>query len=159
MRSRSALILMVTLASTTPLAAQENNAAAERARLGEQRVQAEASQRAREEEERSRQQQFAEAEAARLAAAARAPAPSAEPVPSATVPTPVNRQPRASGAAAVQATVSAPLPPASAQSVTADPNLSLMLEQLRQLGELKAAGVVNDDEFERIKQRILDGKL
>ena len=33
-----------------------------------------------------------------------------------------------------------------------------MLEQLRDLGELRDAGYVTDDEFETIKQRILDGE-
>ena len=33
-----------------------------------------------------------------------------------------------------------------------------MLEQLRDLGELRDAGYVTDAEFETIKQRILDGE-
>lgn len=38
-------------------------------------------------------------------------------------------------------------------------DMSRTLEQLRSLGELKDAGYVTEDEFERIKQKILDSQL
>ena len=38
-------------------------------------------------------------------------------------------------------------------------DMSRTLEQLRSLGELKDAGYVTEDEFERIKQNILDSQL
>ena len=37
--------------------------------------------------------------------------------------------------------------------------MSLMLEQLNALGQLRDSGYVTEAEFERIKQRILDGEL
>ncbi len=37
--------------------------------------------------------------------------------------------------------------------------MSLMLEHLRVLGQLRDSGYVTEAEFERIKQRILDGEL
>jgi hypothetical protein len=38
-------------------------------------------------------------------------------------------------------------------------DMSRTLEQLRSLGELKDAGYVTEDEFERIKQKILNSQL
>lgn len=47
-------------------------------------------------------------------------------------------------------------PPAEADS---SKDMSRTLEQLRSLGELKDAGYITEDEFERIKQKILDSQL
>ncbi|MEO1247278.1 MAG: SHOCT domain-containing protein [Pseudomonadota bacterium] len=128
------LALALALTPATSPAQDPGAAAAERARLANQRIQAEAVRRA--EEERA-----LEAEAAM----ARTPAPdNPEPAgtptgsqPSATAPRSERSQPNDAGAA----------------------GLSLALEQLRTLGELKDAGYVTEEEFERIKQRILDNSL
>ena len=48
----------------------------------------------------------------------------------------------------------APLPPVAAP---APPDTATMIEQLKQLGELKAAGVLTEIEFEVQKARILQG--
>ena len=47
----------------------------------------------------------------------------------------------------------APPPPAAAPA----PDMDATLAQLKELGELKEAGVLNDDEFEQQKNRILNG--
>ena len=53
-------------------------------------------------------------------------------------------------------TTRGPVPSADSPSRAA---LSVALEQLRTLGELRDAGYVTDDEFERIKRRILEETL
>ena len=50
-----------------------------------------------------------------------------------------------------------PATPAPADKIAID--LSPVLEQIRTLGELKDAGYITDEEFERIKRRLLDGSL
>ncbi|MEU7057108.1 SHOCT domain-containing protein [Streptomyces sp. NPDC046197] len=47
-----------------------------------------------------------------------------------------------------------PTPAPSAQTTTAD-DMSSKIDQLKQLGELKAQGVLTDEEFEAQKRRIL----
>lgn len=120
-----------------PVAAQDpSTAAAERARLANQRIEAEARRRA--EEERALQ----EAESLETTEPAAAVAASQIPAVSGTAATP------------------APSPGAASRSASGErAELSLVLEQLRTLGELKDAGYVDDEEFERIKQRIIDGGL
>ena len=113
---------------------QEPNPAAERARLAEQRIQAEAARRLEEEQ--------ASVPAALPAAAE--PALEREPAP-------VTAAPRIAPAQPAE-------PPRSVRPET-PADLSLALEQLRTLGELKDSGYVDDEEFERIKQRILDANL
>jgi hypothetical protein len=50
--------------------------------------------------------------------------------------------------------------PAGTADVQTDPaEISRTLEQLRELGELKDAGYLTVEEFERIKQRILDRRF
>ena len=120
--------------------AQADDLAAERARLANQRIEAEA--RAREEAEQQ----------ARLAA--ERDAVSQQSAPPAVVET---------------RNVSADTPVSSAQAtpVGASPTVAMspatdvdrMLEQIRTLGELLDAGYVTEAEFERIKRRILDGAL
>ena len=48
---------------------------------------------------------------------------------------------------------------AAASEPAGDRGMSAVLEQLKSLGELKDAGHVTDDEFERLKQRILEENL
>lgn len=118
--------------------AQSTDAAAERARLANQRIQAEAERRAREELEQQRQ---AAAEEAPVAAPAAAPQPPAsEPLPARAAASPV--------AAA-----------APGRTAVREAEISRALEQLRHLGELKDAGYVTDEEFQRIKNRILDERF
>ena len=45
------------------------------------------------------------------------------------------------------------------ESETGGLGMSLMLEHLKVLGQLRDSGYVTEAEFERIKQRILDGEL
>jgi len=130
---KSALILLAALTLALmhqPAAAQDpSTAAAERARLANQRIEAEARRRA--EEEQARQQEAileTPAQAASVAA---------------------SQPPAVAGTATRPAT-----PPAHDAA-----DLSLVLQQLKALGELKDAGYVDDEEFERIKQRIIDGGL
>lgn len=115
--------------------AQSTDMAAERARIADQRIQAEAERRAREEEQR---QEEAEARAAEgRAAAAALRQPEVPDRPRETLP-PV--------------AVTGGVPPAAP---AAGADLSDSLEQIRTLGELRDAGYVTEDEFERIKARIL----
>ena len=140
MKSMSLLLLTaVLLLTATPSWSQSNDTAAERARLANQRIQLEMERRARAEEE---QRKKAEEEAARQAAAEQI------------------QQDRA-----MQDPVSsirpARQPAVVPQETSGDMRLGMprSLEQIKMLGELKDAGYVTDDEFERIKKRLLDGEL
>ena len=177
------------LALLTPLPQQAaaQDAAAERARIANQRIIAD-SERRRIESEQRREQHDQESgsnlddggdpaagSAERVPAA---PAPAARPAP----PRPPESVPVAETTAgsATDTPASRPAPPrppiepgmtAVSQGTTADSTQSIsdneaapsptptaeMLEQLRDLGELRDAGYVTDDEFEAIKQRILNG--
>lgn len=139
MKKLFTLLLLSLLAS--PGGAQENDLADERARLANQRIEAEA--RAREEQERQ----------ARLAA---------ERAEGKTSPTPA--PPPGGESRGVESDAAAPpasIAPAAAPraSATSQGELDRLLEQIRTLGELRDAGYVTDQEFERIKTRILDGTL
>lgn len=114
-----------------PLAApaQSDDLAAERARIANQRIEAEA--RVREEQERQ----------ARLAAEREAAAAS---------------QPAATPASSVE---SVPARTAASEATPSPADVDRILEQIRTLGELRDAGYVTDSEFERIKRRILDDAL
>lgn len=126
-----ALIGLVMLASPGAQA-QTTDTAAERARLANERIRLEAERRA-EEEARRRERE----EAVKATAPADPPAPLPEP-PSKARATPAPR-------AAVR---------------EADPErISRALEQLRDLGELRDAGYVTEEEFERIKARILESRF
>ena len=48
---------------------------------------------------------------------------------------------------------------AAPSAETASTDISKALEQLRELGDLKDAGLVTEEEFERIKKRILDSQF
>ena len=128
--------------------AQDQNAAAERARIANQRIQAEAERRAREEQAREQDRSRDATPAAEpISPAARATAPIAVPQP-ALAPEP-----------ATESGDGSPGPPIERPDRGADPTLTRTLEQLRTLGELRDAGYVTDDEFEQIKRRILDETL
>lgn len=120
--------------------AQSSDAAAERARLANQRIQAEAARQAREEEQRQQELARLEAEEARLAAREATAAAEQDKQQLVQAAAPVTTPPRQSAA---------PAP-------TRNTNMDKVLEQLRTLGELRDAGYVTDDEFARIKKKILD---
>lgn len=129
------LFLLPCLVFLTPVPApgQSTDMAAERARIADQRIQAEAARIAGEEDERQRQAE-AQARAQEELPAARAaeqPGTQAAPVKSTSPPDPV-------------------IP---------DADMSTALEQIRTLGELKDAGYLTDEEFARIKSRILDSNF
>jgi len=133
-----ALLLTVAL----PASAQSDDTAAERARLANERIQLEAQRRA--EEERSRQE--------------RAASESAAPAPRADSPAgPAAQEPRPSAAPAPQPPPAPP--PATPRTAADDERISRALEQLRELGELRDSGYVTDEEFERIKARILENRF
>lgn len=128
---------------------QAQDMAAERARIANQRIQAEAT-RIAEEEKRLAEARAAEAEARqryedslesvspadpRVPEPARAPALTAVPMPELTPPAP------------------------AADAQTNRLGMTRMLEHIRVLGQLRDSGYVTETEFERIKSRILDGEL
>lgn len=110
--------------------AQTPDAAAERARLANERIQVEAERRTQEELARADQAQGT------------APTPGAA--------TPIPAQPPASESRPAEESPQAGRPAAD------DARTQRALEQLRELGELKDAGYLTDEEFRRIKQRILE---
>ena len=121
-----------------PLHAQDSDPAAERARLANQRIQAELERQAREEALRREAEARAlkEQQAALRASGGGAP-PGTGDMPSMTM----------SGADSGQGTA------------TRGAALDRVLEQLRTLGELKDSGYVTEEEFERIKRRIMEGEF
>ena len=141
-------IAFIALTTSAQAFAQSNDAAAERARIANQRIQAEAARQAEEEEKRQQETARREAENARrqvelaqlearqaTAVAEREKQQLAQAVP--MTETPTNGQ---------------QIAPMEGQ--TSD--MSRVLEQLRTLGELRDAGYVTEDEFARIKRKILD---
>ena len=135
----SAITVLMCLLGPGLVAAQSSDAAAERARIADQRIQAEADRRAEEEEQRRQAEARLAAESA--AAEARAEQAQVQQVVREDPPVTTIRQ-------------EPPRPPAGSAVDT-----SRALEQLRTLGELKDAGYVTDEEFARIKNRILDGQF
>lgn len=134
----SALLLLICMLNPALAVAQSNDAAAERARIANERIQAEATRRA-EEEERRRQAE-AQLAAERAAAAARG-----------------EQQAQQVMRDDPPVTTKRPEPPRPPAGGTAD--MSRALEQLRTLGELKDAGYLTDEEFARIKSRILESQF
>ena len=136
MRNPSISIL-ATLIVVTWAPALADDVADERARLANQRIQIEEARRAQEEAERLRQAASEQASAAQAAAAAR------------TIPN--------------QQDASEPATPAStdvARDVSVERmEMSRALEQLRELGALRDAGYVTEQEFEQLKKKILDAAL
>jgi Short C-terminal domain len=56
-----------------------------------------------------------------------------------------------------QAYEAPPAPPAPPPAAPAAPDMDTKLAQLKELGELKAQGILDDAEFEAQKDRILNG--
>jgi hypothetical protein len=140
------------------LHAQQADIAAERARLGNDRARIEAERHAREAiaEQAARQAGVASKAAAPPPDIIRDEAPREEAAPPAGVPAAESSPPvaKAPPPPAVEP------PPAETADVQTDPaEISRTLEQLRELGELKDAGYLTVEEFERIKQRILDRRF
>ncbi len=126
--------------------------AAERARIANQRIQVEATRIAEEEERRAKaeaeeaaaRQRYEERLEQRAVANARTPVeepPVIEPIPVGPAPTPAPTAVPASASAADQL------------------RMSRTLEQIKTLGELRDAGYITDEEFQRIKKKVLDGEL
>ncbi len=121
----AAALSMALAQSTDSAGVTDSDTGSERARLANQRIQADLELRAREEQRRLEEEQArlrAQEAATRSAAAAQPPTP-----------------------------VVTSTPPG--------PDMSRTLEQIKTLGELKDAGYVSEEEFQRIKQRILDDQL
>ncbi|KPJ79349.1 MAG: hypothetical protein AMJ58_12320 [Gammaproteobacteria bacterium SG8_30] len=128
-------------------AGQTPDAASERARLGNQRTQAEAERRMREEREVQRAAPDVLGES--TGETSRQPG---TPTSSGVVdPTGSYSPPRSGPSSMAAGSVAPPRPPATDDELT-----ERALKQLRDLGELKDAGYVTDEEFQRIKQRILE---
>jgi len=137
-------------------AGQSTDTAAERARLGNQRIQAEAEQRAREEQDAQRSQvsistrqptepQLSPSQPAALAG-------------STSVPTQAPAGPSGSNPVLAPPISGEAADTALSRQVSADEDdrTSRALRQIRELGELKDAGYVTEEEFRRIKDRILE---
>ena len=135
------VLASMSLAVSDPVAAQSDTLAAERAKLGNQRAQSEAELRARAEEEHRK-----EAEAiARVRAEEQAQG---------------QRTRIAAGLAAHATNERTPVDSAVSEvsnEGTESADLTRALEQLRMLGDLKDAGHLTEEEFQRIKARILNG--
>ena len=131
-------LLIVAMASAM---AQADDVAAERARLANQRIQVEEERRAREEEERLEQAQTqTEPENLRGSTMETASA-SDQPQETSSAPASRGTQTSASGAPVDRI------------------EMSRVLEQLRELGALREAGYVTEEEFEQLKKKILDSAL
>lgn len=140
MKIRLAVILIgvaTALAAAAQSAAEQDAESinAERARLGNQRIQQDMELRAREEEE------------GRLAAEQQRGQQSQEPARDVLV------VPEENSPAVAEAT--AALPQSSRPG--GDSDMSKVLEQLRVVGELKDAGYITEQEHTALKQKILDG--
>lgn len=132
-------LVSLLIVATTP--AMANDVAAERARLANQRIQIEEERRAREEEERLEQAQTqTEPENLRGSTMETASA-SDQPQETSSAPASRGTQTSASGAPVDRI------------------EMSRVLEQLRELGALREAGYVTEEEFEQLKKKILDGAL
>jgi uncharacterized protein with von Willebrand factor type A (vWA) domain len=122
-------MVSLALAAVAPSAALADEIAAERARLANDRIRAEEEQRVRDEANRAEQAQ-------------------------------VEKQ-QAEQAQVEQAQVEKPVVAAESRTPpTADRiEMTRALEQLRELGALKDAGYLTDEEFRLLKDKILDGAL
>jgi hypothetical protein len=141
--SRLFIILLAPLLAVALTPAIADDVAAERARLANQRIQIEEERRAREEEERLAQAQAqaqTETEDRRETNVEVAPA-SEQPGDISSPPAARSTQTGVSGAPADRV------------------EMSRALEQLRELGALRDAGYVTEEEFEQLKKKILNGTL
>jgi len=134
-------LLLAVMASAPALA---DDVAAERSRLADQRIQYEQDRRAREEQERLEQAQIqAQSEGALQSAE------TAEEV--------------GSPAEQLGEETSEPLAREAEDARNSRPvdriEMSRALEQLRELGALRDAGYVTEEEFDNLKKKILDGAL
>lgn len=134
----TAMMMCLLLLAPASALGQATDAAAERARLANQRIQAEADRRAREEE----QQQKAPTASAAPGAVATTASPLAMTAPTKPV--------------APVAPVEPPQPPGATPDQ--DPT-TRALDQLRDLGKLKDAGYLTEEEFQRIKTRIIESQF
>jgi hypothetical protein len=132
-------LMLVLLVGPGIALAQTDDAAAERARLANQRIHAEMERRQREEKQRIEE------------VARRASMQAEAAVPSEMQPAGQEEQPGSVDSVVIPKT-------ASARPV-ATTDISKALEQLRVLGELRDAGYVTDEEFARIKRKILDSEF
>lgn len=134
-------LVSLLIVAMAPAMAQADDVAAERARLANQRIQVEEERRAREEEERLEQAQTQ---------------PEPENLRGSTMET-------ASASDQPQETSSAPASRGTQTSASGAPvdriEMSRVLEQLRELGALREAGYVTEEEFEQLKKKILDSAL
>jgi hypothetical protein len=134
-------LVSLLIAAMAPAMAQADDVAAERARLANQRIQVEEERRAREEEERLEQAQTqTEPENLRGSTMETASA-SDQPQETSSAPASRGTQTSASGAPVDRI------------------EMSRVLEQLRELGALREAGYVTEEEFEQLKKKILDSAL
>ena len=133
-----ALLVVVAMAPATTLA---DDVAAERARLANQRIQVEEERRAREEEQRLEQAQ-AQSKSEDPGETTVGVAESAE-------------QPRDAGSEPVTRSTQGGVSGAPVDKI----EMSRALEQLRELGALREAGYLTEEEFEQLKKKILDGAL
>jgi hypothetical protein len=138
---RFSITFLVSLLIVAMTPAMADDVAAERARLANQRIQIEEERRAREEEERLEQAQTQ---------------PEPENLRGSTMET-------ASASDQPQETSSAPASRGTQTSASGAPvdriEMSRVLEQLRELGALREAGYVTEEEFEQLKKKILDSAL
>ena len=124
--------------------AQTDDVAEQRGQIASQRIQAEADRRSEEEQASQEPISTTPTEPA-VATTASTGTAAAIPEPAEVVP-----------AAEPVATGTAPADTAPAEDRA---SISAMLEQLRELGALRDAGHVTDEEFEQIKARILEAEL
>ncbi len=137
--------------------AQASDVASERSRIANQRIQAEADRQAQEEEQA--QQAAARQAAAQQQAAARQAAAQQQAA-AAAVSSQAAAAERSTTEAAATPRTSPPATQAPATRVPSDgATISRGLEHLRELGELRDAGYVTDEEFERIKRKILESEF
>jgi CRP-like cAMP-binding protein len=138
---RFSITFLVSLLIVAMTPAMADDVAAERARLANQRIQIEEERRAREEEERLEQAQAQIEPEGRHETIVDIAEPSDQPQETSSAPVSRGTQTSASGAPVDRI------------------EMSRVLEQLRELGALREAGYVTEEEFEQLKKKILDGAL
>ena len=137
-------------------AGTESYPGSERARLGNERIQAEIELRAREEQRRLEEEAQARLRAEEAAArSAMAANQTPRPEMAASGETAATQNPRPEMAASRELGASQNPKPEPTEAADSD-DIYRTLEQLRILGELKDDGYISDEEFQRIKRRILD---
>ena len=135
------LLASIVVVAMAPAMAWADDVAAERARLADQRIQAEEDRRAREEEQRLEQAQAQSKSEDRGETTLEMSESSEQPGDTGSEPVARSAQGGASGTPVNRI------------------EMSRALEQLRELGALRDAGYVTQGEFEQLKKKILDGAL